>query len=107
MPSRPLPPALRTRAFTVRDGSATGLSKARMGGADLARPTYAVRTVTPPVTLTDLARATSVGLPLPRELERGPLHVMRATHVRGSDGPVASRTRDSSPATWSGCRGCP
>lgn len=51
-----------------------------MGGADLARPTYAVRTVTPPVTLTDLARATSVGLPLPRELERGPLHVMRATH---------------------------
>lgn len=98
MPRIPIPVALRGGAFTVAQARAAGLGASRLGGPDLSRPTHGVRSLATPETFRDRVVATRValpsdvafshltaarlwGLPLPRELEDGPIDAMRATSV--------------------------
>jgi hypothetical protein len=92
----PIPDDLQRRAFTVAEGRAAGMGAGRLAGPDLSRPTHGVRTATAPESFRDRVVATRValpsdvvfshltaarlwGLPLPSELEDGPIEVMRAT----------------------------
>lgn len=87
---------MRAGAFTVAEARAAGLGPSRLAGPDLSRPTHGVRTLSPPETFRDrviatrlalpsdvafshLAAARLWGLPLPRELEDGPIDAMRTT----------------------------
>lgn len=98
MPRIPIPVALQGGAFTVAQARAAGLGTSRLGGPDLSRPTHGVRSLATPETFRDRVVATRValpsdvafshltaarlwGLPLPRELEDGPIDAMRATSV--------------------------
>ena len=96
VPVIPIPVALRAGAFTVAQARAAGLGAGRLSGPDLSRPTHGVRSLARPETFRDRVVATQValpsdvafshltsarlwGLPLPRELEDGPIDVMRRT----------------------------
>ena len=98
MPRIPIPVALQGGAFTVAQARAAGLGTSRLGGPDLSRPTHGVRSLATPETFRDRVVAPRVelpsdvafshlpaarlwGLPLPRELEDGPIDAMRATSV--------------------------
>ena len=96
MPRIPIPVTLQGGAFTVAQGRAAGLGTSRLSGPDLRRPTHGVRSLARPETFRELVLATRLalpsdvafshltsarlwGLPLPRELEDGPIDAMRAT----------------------------
>ena len=96
MPRIRIPEALRGGPFTVAQARAAGLGPGRLAGPDLSRPTHGVRSLASPETFRDRVLATRValpsdvafshltaarlwGLPLPRELEDGPIDAMRAT----------------------------
>lgn len=89
---RPLPPELRTAPFSVRQSDELGVPRHRLRARDLSAPHHGVRTAVPPSTYVErcgafaarmpasqvFSHATAAllwGIPLPRALERGPLHV--------------------------------
>ena len=96
MPRIPIPVTLQGGAFAVAQARAAGLGTSRLSGPDLSRPTHGVRSLARPETFRELVLATRLalpsdvafshltsarlwGLPLPRELEDGPIDAMRAT----------------------------
>jgi hypothetical protein len=99
MRARPLPPELLGVPFTVQRSDELGVPRGRLRARDLAAPHHGIRTTVPLTTLDERCRAFAArmsptqvfshstaalvwGIPLPRALERGPLHV---SAVRGRE----------------------
>jgi hypothetical protein len=92
MRARPLPPELHGVPFTVQRSDELGVPRGRLRARDLTAPHHGVRTTVPLTSLDERCRAFAArmpptqvfshttaalvwGIPLPRALERGPLHV--------------------------------
>lgn len=107
-----LPPRIAATAFSIRQARFLGVTRARTFASDLLRPHHGVRSHSQPRNLQEAAEtlapvladdqvfshataAVLLGLPLPRRLERSPLHVTTLgsdRHVRRS-GVVGHRSR--------------